>query len=86
MRVTSHSFTESFLSQLNLLTARQARLQQQAASGQRIRLPEDDPAAIQRSLALGLDNAAIEQFARNIATPGTRLSETRRSSMDGSAQ
>ena len=33
------------MNQLNLLSAHQARLQQQAATGQRLRAPEDDPAA-----------------------------------------
>ncbi len=68
MRVTSHSFTESFVTQLNLLSARQARLQQQAATGQRIRAPEDDPNAMQRVLALGTENSSVRQYAKNIAT------------------
>jgi flagellar hook-associated protein 3 FlgL len=67
MRVTSNSFTESFVNQLNLLSARQARLQQQAATGQRIRSPEDDPAAMQRTLALRSENQSLEQFVANIA-------------------
>lgn len=67
MRVTGNSFTESFLTQLNLLSARQARLQLQAATGQRIRAPEDDPAAMQRTLALGTEQSSVEQLARNIA-------------------
>src|SRR5262245_5009682 len=67
MRVTSNSFTESFVNQLNLLSARQARLQQQAATGQRIRAPEDDPAAMQRTLALRSENQSVEQYAANIA-------------------
>src|SRR5262245_5250294 len=67
MRVTSNSFTESFLQQLNLLSSRQARLQQQAATGQRIRAPEDDPAAIQRTLALRAENSTVLQYSENIA-------------------
>jgi flagellar hook-associated protein 3 FlgL len=67
MRVTSNSFTESFVNQLNLLSARQARLQQQAATGQRIRAPEDDPAAMQRTMALRNENQTVAQYAANIA-------------------
>jgi flagellar hook-associated protein 3 FlgL len=67
MRVTNSSVANSLIHQLNLLTARQARLQLQAATGQRIRAPEDDPAAMQRVLALRTENSGAEQFSRNIA-------------------
>src|SRR5262245_4340084 len=68
MRVTSNSFTDSFVNQLNLLSSRQARLQQQAATGQRIRAPEDDPAGMQRTLAMRTENQSVEQYVRNIGT------------------
>src|SRR5262245_57400129 len=67
MRVTGNSFTDAFVNQLNLLTARQYRLQQQAATGQRIRAPEDDPAAMQRVLALRDENNGVKQFQQNIS-------------------
>jgi len=68
MRVTSNSFTASFVNQLNVLSARQQRLQNQAASGQRIRLPEDDPAAVQRTLNLNTEAQSLHQHASNIST------------------
>src|SRR5947207_3217572 len=68
MRVTGNSFINGFLNQLNLLTARQSRLQNQATTGKRINAPEDDPAAIQHTLNLqGAKNDAT-QYGKNIST------------------
>lgn len=68
MRVTGNSYTENLVRQLNTLTARQYRLQNQAATGQRIDSPEDDPAAMQRAMALRAENRGTAQFSSNIAT------------------
>ena len=68
MRVTSNTFTDTFINQLRVLSARQQRLQNQAASGQRISLPEDDPAAVQRTLNLNAEAQAIKQYSANITT------------------
>ena len=46
------------MNQLNLLSARQARLQQQAATGQRLRAPEDDPAREE----IGADAIVADQY------------------------
>jgi flagellar hook-associated protein 3 FlgL len=74
MRVASHSFTDTFINQLNALAARQQQLQTQAATGQRVRLPEDDPAAVQRTLVLRSDSKTLQQYRRNISNLQERAS------------
>lgn len=68
MRVTGNSYTENLVRQLNTLTARQYRLQNQAATGQRISSPEDDPAAMQRAMALRAESRSTAQYGENITT------------------
>jgi flagellar hook-associated protein 3 FlgL len=68
MRVTSHTFPDSLIQQLTRLTVKQNRLQTQAATGQRIQSPEDDPAAVRRVLDLQAQGAATAQYQRNIST------------------
>jgi flagellar hook-associated protein 3 FlgL len=67
MRVASNSFSESLLKQLSGLSLRQQRLQSQAATGQRIQSPSDDPAAIRRVLDLQTESSSVGQYQRNIA-------------------
>ena len=43
MRVTANTFPNNLLDELTSLSQRQNKLQTQAASGQLVRLPEDDP-------------------------------------------
>lgn len=66
MRVTSNSFTSDLLAQLGTLSQQQTRLQSQAATGQRITLPEDDPAAAGRVLNLQTEAAGVAQYQSNI--------------------
>ena len=66
MRVTSNSFPNTLVDQLGSLASRQNRLQSQAATGQRIRLPEDDPMAMQRVINLQADAGSLAQYQRNI--------------------
>lgn len=68
MRVTANTFPNSLVDQLATLNSRQNRLQNQAATGQRIQLPEDDPAAMQRVLDLQSEAKSVAQYGRNIAT------------------
>jgi flagellar hook-associated protein 3 FlgL len=68
MRVTGNHFANYFTSQANKLEARQYQLQNQAATGQRIQAPEDDPVAMRRTLNLQGEKSKLEQFSRNIAT------------------
>lgn len=67
MRVTGNYFSSAMVTQLNVLTARQYKLQNQVATGQKISAPEDDPAAVQRTLGLRAQKAGLAQFASNIA-------------------
>jgi len=68
MRVAGTSYTDSMASQINLLTGRQYKLQNQATTGQRITAPEDDPAAMAQALGLQADNSSTAQYAQNIST------------------
>ncbi|HMJ90463.1 MAG TPA: hypothetical protein VK530_11640 [Candidatus Acidoferrum sp.] len=74
MRVSSNSFSNQFLDQLRSLTARQSRLQTQAATGQRIQTADDDPAAMQRVLGLQAEGAGIAQFKKNISSLADKAS------------
>ncbi|MBI1177318.1 hypothetical protein GC207_07750 [bacterium] len=66
MRVTSNTFPDLLVNQLGQLAQRQNRLQNQAATGQRIQLPEDDPTAMRRVLGLQSEAGAISQYQSNI--------------------
>ena len=67
MRVTSNSFSNQLIGQLGTLAGRQARLQNQAATGQRISLPEDDPRAMRRVLDMQTHVRALDQYDSNIS-------------------
>jgi flagellar hook-associated protein 3 FlgL len=68
MRVTSNSFTNDLVTQLSTLASQQASLQAQAATGQRITLPEDDPAAVGEVLNMQTEASAVAQYQTNIQT------------------
>src|SRR5438552_2852391 len=72
MRITGNSYQEAMLNQMNLLTARQYKLQSQAATGQRIQAPEDDPGGLAQTLNLQAQNSNVQQYAQNISTLQTR--------------
>lgn len=74
MRVTQNSFSESLVSRLNTLNARQYGLQSQVSSGLRVQAPSDDPVAMQNVLNYKTSKAAQEQFAGNISTLQERAS------------
>lgn len=65
MRIPTQSVTDGITRQLALLSSRQAKLQNQVATGQRIFQPEDDPAAVGRVLTLQTERTQVQQFARN---------------------
>lgn len=67
MRVSANSFSDTLITQLGNLAVRQSRLQSQAATGQRVRLPEDDPVALRRVLDLNSEFRSTGQYSRNIA-------------------
>jgi len=72
MRIATNSFSGQFLDQLYLLTARQNRLQLEAATGQRIRTADDDPAAMRRVLDGQTEGATLDQFLKNIGAAGDK--------------
>jgi len=76
MRVATNSFPNSLLDHLGVLTSRQARLQDQIATGQRIRRPEDDPAAAARILNYQDETRALRQYERNIGNLHDRAQAT----------
>ena len=66
MRVTANTFANGLVDQLNRLAIRQNRLQNQAATGQRVTLPEDDPTAMRRVLDLQTEARSVSQYQGNI--------------------
>jgi flagellar hook-associated protein 3 FlgL len=66
MRVSANTFSDTLITQLNNLSVRQQRLQSQAATGQRVRLPEDDPVALRRVLDMQSEFSSNGQYTRNI--------------------
>lgn len=66
MRVTANTFPNRLLEQITRLTTRTNQYQTQAATGQRIALPEDDPAAMRRILDMQGETKKLAQYTRNI--------------------
>jgi flagellar hook-associated protein 3 FlgL len=65
MRIPNYTVSQTLVARLQDLTARQANLNQQATTGQRITDPSDDPAAMGRVLNIQTEKQQIQQFARN---------------------
>lgn len=78
MRVTSNTFPNALVDQLGKLSVRQNRLQNQAATGQRLELPADDPSAMRRVLDLQAEAKSVAQYEDNIS----RLSDTAKESYE----
>jgi flagellar hook-associated protein 3 FlgL len=68
MRVAFNSFPTSLTSQLAGLTAKQNRLQNQAATGKSISQLDDDPATMRQVLDLQTQGSQIAQYRKNIAS------------------
>jgi flagellar hook-associated protein 3 FlgL len=66
MRISSSLFTNNFLSQMNQLQGQQIQLQNQATTGLKVALPEDDPAVMNQALDLQTQAAANTQYQSNI--------------------
>lgn len=66
MRVTANTFPNSLLNQLTSLSQRQNKLQNQAATGQLVQSPEDDPAVMRRVLDMQGEAKSVGQYQRNI--------------------
>ena len=76
MRIPTNAFPATLVSQLNQLNTRQNRLQNQAATGQRVQWAEDDPAAMQQALGLQSASRANSQYTKNIAFLQERATTT----------
>jgi flagellar hook-associated protein 3 FlgL len=67
MRVTANTFANDLVVHLGRLTQRQNLLQTQAATGQRIRNPSDDPDGMGRVMDLQQEGRTLAQYQRNIS-------------------
>jgi len=65
MRVTSNTFPDNLVQHLQRLTSRMNTLQNQTATGQRVRDPSDDPTAAVRVLNFQAERNRIAQYHRN---------------------
>lgn len=65
MRVTSNTFPDNLVQHLQRLTDRMNTLQNQTATGQRVRDPSDDPTAAVRVLNYQGERSRIAQYHRN---------------------
>lgn len=65
MRVPTNSTSESVISQIQRLAARQSQLQTQLATGQKLFVASDDPAAAGRVMTLQTERAQLKQFQSN---------------------
>ena len=66
MRVTSNSYSENLVTHFHTLARRQLALQDQIATGQRIRSASDDPFAAQQVMQLRDESVANRQYQKNI--------------------
>src|SRR6218665_123549 len=66
MRVTFNSIRENSLVNINREGSKQAKLQTQIASGQRIANANEDPLVAQKILSLQASNAQDQQYYRNV--------------------
>ncbi len=67
MRVTPSTYANELRLQLTRLGQRQSRLQQQAATGQRVQVASDDPVAMRRIMDLQTESRKLGQYQENIA-------------------
>lgn len=79
MRIATHTISDNVIRQIQKLNTDQTRLQQQVSTGQRIHLPEDDPAATGRVLHLQTQQRQVTQWDRN----ASRAQELAQSSYSG---
>lgn len=81
MRLSTATATDTILAQLQQLNRRQAELQNQVSTGQRIFQPGDDPAAVARVVSAQMERRGLLQYQRNADT-ALEYSKTSYSSLD----
>jgi flagellar hook-associated protein 3 FlgL len=74
MRVSDSVVTDNVRTSLNANTAKMARIEREAATGRRINVPSDDPAAAATAMRHRTDIAMSEQFERTVNAASSRLS------------
>lgn len=74
MRISSNAVSDQVLSQIQSLGTKQARLQNQVSTGQKIFEAEDNPSAVGRVLNLESEQRQIAQYDRN-ATRAVTISQ-----------
>src|SRR5262245_18835401 len=68
MRVTASTFPNVLSQQLTRLSTQQARLQTQAGTGQRFRVPSEDPRAARKVLDLQSEIKSLGQYQTSVGT------------------
>jgi flagellar hook-associated protein 3 FlgL len=68
MRISTTSFTDNFLPQINQLAQQQNTLQNEASTGLKVSLPEDNPEVMGQVLNLQADASATSQYQNNITS------------------
>lgn len=76
MRITNNMIARNAVNNLNFHLRRQEELHYQLASGKRLRVPSDDPAATSHSMRLHSDLAHTKQFRANIGVALSWLEAT----------
>src|SRR5690606_1596418 len=76
MRVTNNMIARNAVNNLNLHLRRQEELHYQIASGKRLRVPSDDPAATSHSMRLHSDLTHTKQYRANIGVALSWLEAT----------
>lgn len=76
MRVTNNMIARNAVNNLNLHLRRQEELHYQLASGKRLRVPSDDPAATSHSMRLHSDLTHTKQYRANIGVALSWLEAT----------
>jgi flagellar hook-associated protein 3 FlgL len=65
MRIPNYTISDSLVMRLQKLLSKQAALQSQVSSGQRITTASDDPAAMARVLDVQAEKQSVQQWVRN---------------------
>lgn len=76
MRVSTSAFPDSFMLQTAKLQNQQSKLQNEASTGLKLSLPEDDPAAMAQVLDLQTLSDANSQYQTNITQLTTQATTT----------
>ena len=72
-RVTDSLMSARLIEQLATARQRQAKAQEQIASGQRINRPSDDPVGAEKVMNIRVSQAALEQFKKTVTQADEKL-------------